>query len=178
MKPIILAVVGMSGSGKTTLAEYLRRNYRFNTIVSYTTRPIRENETDGIEHWFVSDNDMPEPKDMLAYTQFDKYHYWANHSQVSKNNINVYVIDEKGLENLIDLFDDIYDIRTVFVHRNEDVLSASIDKERLDRDKDRHILEPDYYDLVINNNGSLGDFYDIIDSTLINGLLNYGSTKR
>ena len=48
---IIVALVGPSGCGKTTLGKYLK-DMGFNWISSYTTRPMREGETDGVEHKF------------------------------------------------------------------------------------------------------------------------------
>ena len=54
-KPIILAIVGESGSGKTHIANWLGDHGYCHTIVSPTTRPMRENETDGRDHVFVSE---------------------------------------------------------------------------------------------------------------------------
>ena len=39
--PIIITIVGPSGSGKTTMANIMSEN-GIPTIVSYTTRPMRE----------------------------------------------------------------------------------------------------------------------------------------
>ncbi len=52
-RPIIITIVGPSGSGKTTMANIMSEN-GIPTIVSYTTRPMREEETNGKEHWFVT----------------------------------------------------------------------------------------------------------------------------
>ena len=46
--PIIITIVGPSGSGKTTMANIMSEN-GIPTIVSYTTRPMREEETNGKE---------------------------------------------------------------------------------------------------------------------------------
>lgn len=50
MKPVIIAIVGTSGSGKTHMAEFLRNKLNIPTIVSYTTRPKRSWEKEGVEH--------------------------------------------------------------------------------------------------------------------------------
>lgn len=70
MKPIIIAIVGASGSGKTYMAELLRNQLNIPTIVSYTTRQKRLGETNGVEHYFIKDSDIPDKNDMLAYTLF------------------------------------------------------------------------------------------------------------
>lgn len=57
MKYTIIAIMGKAGSGKDTLCRALLKEPEFKTakpIISCTTRPIRENETDGIDYHFLS----------------------------------------------------------------------------------------------------------------------------
>lgn len=53
----IVYLMGKSSSGKDTLFKELIRNNKFSykTIVSYTTRPIREGEKEGVEYHFVDE---------------------------------------------------------------------------------------------------------------------------
>ena len=56
----IFYVMGKSSSGKDTIYKQLReRDKALRTVVPYTTRPIREGETEGVEYFFVD-------KDKLA----------------------------------------------------------------------------------------------------------------
>lgn len=51
----MLVIVGSAGSGKTTVLKALeKRGYR--RVVTYTTRLPRNNETDGIDYNFVTDD--------------------------------------------------------------------------------------------------------------------------
>lgn len=52
----IYFVLGKSCSGKDTIFRYLKENTELNlkTVVGYTTRPMRKNEKDGVEYFFVS----------------------------------------------------------------------------------------------------------------------------
>ena len=56
----IFYIMGKSSSGKDTIYKKLMEDeaLSFKDIVSYTTRPIREGETDGKEYFFVSVNEM------------------------------------------------------------------------------------------------------------------------
>lgn len=57
----IYYVMGKSSSGKDTIyKELLKRHPEFHTIVSYTTRPIREGEHDGVEYYFVDEKRLKE----------------------------------------------------------------------------------------------------------------------
>lgn len=160
MKSTIIAIVGPSGCGKTTLVEHLKKELHIPVIVSYTTRPIRETEIDGIDHHFVSDNEMPQRDEMLAYTQFGGYHYWAHINQVPHDGVCSYVVDEKGLMALQDVFGRQYRIIPILIQRNEQLLRSTIEAERLQRDLSRTPIQESSYQAVIENNGSLKEFLD------------------
>ena len=159
-KTIIIAIVGASGSGKTTLGRYISEKCGYNWISSYTTRPMREGEVNGVDHTFVSEDEMPGKEKMIAYTNFGGYHYWTTFDQFVKDKPNIYIIDEDGLvemERLIRTgkFGE-YDILRVYVERE----NIDVDIDRMKRDDDRNELPPFYYDLIISNIGSLDDFLD------------------
>lgn len=159
MKPIIIAIVGASGSGKTYMAELLRNQLNIPTIVSYTTRQKRLGETNGIEHYFIKDSDIPDKNDMLAYTLFGNNHYFSLHSQVPKEGLCTYVIDEKGLEELTKQFSDMYLIIPVAIKCSQETLRLrGINQERLQRDKGRLHIDDSYYDCIICNNGTIEEF--------------------
>lgn len=55
----IYYMMGKSSSGKDTLyQELLRRCPKLRSVVSYTTRPIREGERDGVEYHFADDKKL------------------------------------------------------------------------------------------------------------------------
>ncbi len=56
----IFCVMGKSSSGKDTLYQMLKKELKFDSIVPYTTRPIREGETDGVEYHFVTEEEVAE----------------------------------------------------------------------------------------------------------------------
>lgn len=166
MKPIILAIVGPSGSGKTSLAEMLKQKLNIPVIVSYTTRPMRAGEKDGVEHYFVEESIMPPRDKMLAYTKFGGFHYWSQHNQIPPSGPCSYVIDEKGLIKLMEEYDDMYDIIPILIKRDISKLKQEVDSDRLKRDKHRIIIEDAGYEAIIDNNGTLEEFYKIALSTI------------
>ena len=100
----VLCLIGKTASGKDTAAKYLKEAYGIKPIVSFTTRPMQENETDGVEHWFIDDAKMDEiMKDeagVLAYTQFPKtgIRYCASMSMMSGDDeVISYIIDPPGV---------------------------------------------------------------------------------
>lgn len=60
----IYFVLGKSCSGKDTIFQRLKNDENLNlkTVVGYTTRPMREGETEGVEYFFVSPDRLKELK--------------------------------------------------------------------------------------------------------------------
>lgn len=59
MKKIIV-LLGASATGKDTVAKHISEKYNIPMAISYTTRPMRSNETQGVEYYFISDDEMHE----------------------------------------------------------------------------------------------------------------------
>lgn len=167
-KPIILCLVGRSGCGKTTASLWLQNNFKYiNTIISCTTRPMRNGETNGIDHWFIENKkeNIPPSSKMLAYTKYGDYEYWTKLDDIKLDKINVYVIDEKGINDLIRNHGDKYKIFICnIIRQGED----GADTERRERDKKREPLMINYPHWIINNNDTIGTLYNKISQVIDN----------
>ena len=153
----LITITGPSGAGKDTVARMLSEMGGYQVLCSYTTRPKREGEIDGVEHHFVEKCDVPRDK-MLAYTRYGGYEYWTTIDQVTDRTI--YVIDEDGLMSLCKKFPDI-DLFKICVSANiSSRLHRGVSLERIDRDKNRKKLSLEFYDAVIFNSGSMRELYD------------------
>lgn len=95
-RPLIL-LAGKSGSGKNYWVDKLQ----LNPVVSYTTRPMRNGETQGVEHHFVSEQEYQkfDKTQIVAYTFFNGFHYWTTYDEVE--NKDVYIIDFAGIDYML-----------------------------------------------------------------------------
>lgn len=162
-KPKIMFLIGESGVGKTEASLFLKDVYGddCNLMVSYTTRPMRDGEVDGRDHWFVSKDKVPDKKDMLAYTVFGDHEYWALKSDVKPTGVTVYVIDEKGFKWFKDKYSKDYQLFPIHIIRDIDKRTG-VDKERIARDTNRNSFIGFRYFRVIENNGGIGEFHHYI----------------
>ena len=164
-KPIIIAIVGASGSGKTTLSLHLQATLGIPALCSYTTRPMRPGEINGREHWFVDFN-YPIPKRPLAYTFFGGHHYWTDPKQITSA-VTSYVIDERGLLELMEDWSDSFEIIALLIKRSHN----DVDADRKKRDKGRIVIPEESYNLVLFNDDTLDRFLNeataLIQSFLI-----------
>ncbi|WP_444403727.1 guanylate kinase [Prevotella sp.] len=153
----LITITGPSGAGKDTVARMLSDLGGYKVICSYTTRPKREGEIDGVEHHFVEKCDVPHDN-MLAYTQYGGYEYWTTIDQVTDKAI--YVIDEDGLITLCEKFSNIKLFKICVSAEEDSRLRRGVSQERMDRDKKRKCLPLSFFNAVIFNNDSLSDLYD------------------
>lgn len=149
MQQVIIAIVGASGSGKTTLSMLLQDKYKIPALCSYTTRPMRDGEVNGKDHWFVG-TDHPIPQQPLAYTFFGGNHYWTTLEQV-RGPIVSYVVDERGLLELKEKWGQRFIIMAYKVVRPDN----PTDPARVARDKERIELPEDTYTLTIHNDAGI-----------------------
>lgn len=147
----LITITGPSGAGKDTVARMLSEMGGYKVLCSYTTRPKRDGEIDGVEHHFVEKCDVPHDK-MLAYTQYGGYEYWTTIDQVTDKAI--YVIDEDGLRALCEKFPGIELFKICVSAHEENRLLRGVSQERMDRDKNRKRLPLSFYNAVIFNNDS------------------------
>lgn len=152
----IICLIGPSGSGKSTIATEMEQ-FGIPQIVSFTTRKMRPDETDGVGHYFISEQEAQNLLSSyrpLAYTKFGGQHYFALFNQLRYYNrpqpdIVSYVIDEYGYLGLASNVAD-HDDRMRFLYGFHDAEPihllpiyierqeiAGIDAERLQRDNDR-----------------------------------------
>ena len=88
MKNLVI-ITAPSGSGKTTLCkEILKKENRVQFSVSHTSRKMRQNETNGIDYYFVTNEEFLDGIDKEEFIEwnyhFDCY-YGTSKSQIQKS---------------------------------------------------------------------------------------------
>lgn len=102
----VIALFGKSGSGKDTISEWMVNNIE-NThkIISCTTRPKRQNEEEGKDYYFLTDEDFAEKivkDEMLEATCFRGNFYGTPLNSLNPEKINIGVFDCFGVQSLLD----------------------------------------------------------------------------
>lgn len=144
----IIAIVGRSGSGKTTIQDMMSKYYNIHPVRSHTTRPRRTpSET---SHVFLTDAEFDDMKAPLAETVYGGYRYAG--IMMEESDIYSYVIDQRGLQMLVSSS---YNIVSIRVTSDDDILQQRVDVERLKRDEP--IDSVTNFDYICENKGSLDD---------------------
>lgn len=132
---MLICVLGLSASGKDHVVEIIKNKYSLNKVVQFTTRPIRENEIDGQDYYFIFQKrfeNLIEAEAFISYrvfnSHFGKWYYGIKEDCLDLSENNIICIDIEGLLELIDFYGE------------ENIISIFIDvnyETRLNRAKNR-----------------------------------------
>ena len=129
----LIALFGKSGAGKDTIQNWMVSNLQdTHKLISYTTRPPRNNEVDNKDYHFISVNEfnyMKERNLFLETTEFRGWYYGTSIEALNENKINIGVFNPSGVKNIIENFN--YKIITL------PILIATDNKTRLLRSLNR-----------------------------------------
>ena len=123
----IFFVLGKSCSGKDTIFQSLKENKQLNlkTVVGYTTRPMRVNEKDGVEYFFVDQNKLEELKKAKKVIECRDYntvygiwsYFTVDDGQIDLNNGDyLYIGTLESYEQMIDFYGEDEKYRTLYMH--------------------------------------------------------------
>ena len=114
---MIIALVGESGSGKTSVSKYLVKNSKYNieNIVTYTTRPPRNTEIDGIDYHFMSEEQFIDRGSEDFFAEIGIYNEWmygtSNESITNNSTKNkIIILTPYGLRQIRNKGIDIYTV--------------------------------------------------------------------
>jgi guanylate kinase len=139
-----LLFVGPDGSGRNTLAEAIGITLQIPRVISYNTRPKRDNETSGKKYHFISNEEFTElekSSEFVEAVETDGNRYGIKVKDCEKllrNSGSFFaVVNPKGCEIFKQTFDKTL---TIFVHADPDILIER-QKERGDTPEDieRHM---------------------------------------
>lgn len=157
---LLIALVGKAGSGKDSLARKLTACEGIHNIVSCTTRPMRENEQDGIDYHFLT-NEMFAEKvlngEMLEATYFNGWHYGTLETSLH-DGVNVGVFNPAG-----------WDCLSMFPIKDITLIGYFLDcndKERLLRQLQRE-QNPDVHEIVRRFSADERDFEELSDKLIV-----------
>ena len=166
---IMVILSSPSGAGKTTISKKIQQKYQnFKISVSHTTRKPRSNEVEGIDYYFVNENDF---KNKIKNNEFYEYakifgnYYGTSKTSVlnllkNKNDV-LFDIDWQGTQqlskfkelNLLKIFilpPSKKELKKRLIQRNQD--KPDVVEERLKAYDADSAHKEDYDSVVINDN--------------------------
>ena len=188
----IIVLMGKSASGKDFIMNNLIKEYGFKRVISHTTRPIRNGETNGKEYYFTSlDNflDMNLKGNFIEHREYNTkqglWHYGLSKSEIDLTDDNKYVVilDFNGLKTLEEYLKSVGmedKLTSVYIEAKAQVrLQRSLNREgemtdeqvmevirRLEADERDFEGAKEYVDLTFVNNSSEENDVNLICETI------------
>ena len=171
----VVALMGKAGAGKDRLlAEIMKivdKNW-FKKIINCTTRPIREHEINGVNYYYLTNEEFTDKVlegDMIEAAEFNNWFYGTMLSTLDIDKINIGVFNPTAVEILQD--DHRLNVLAIYIE--------APDKIRLLRQLNRED-EPDCHEIVRRFKADEEDFSDdrILDGIQpAFGILNDGTIE-
>jgi guanylate kinase len=177
---MIIVLIGKSCSGKNKAATELYSKYGFSRIVTYSTRPKRKGEIDGIAYHFITKEDFKQKIDegffaeWKSYTTVEGIWYYGTALEDLENaeDESVIILTPDGFRDVKDKLGD--RVSSIYIYANNSTikkrLSARGDnpeeaKRRLEHDnEDFKGVENEVDRIVYNNDGT--DIEDVVKKIL------------
>jgi len=86
-----IILCGMSSTGKDSARDYLINKYKLNPVTSFTSRPMREGETQGKEYYFISYSKFLEMDYMNEFVEMRSYSTLVNNKSEIWNYGTTYI---------------------------------------------------------------------------------------
>jgi len=180
---IMVILSSPSGAGKTTITKKIQQKYQsFKISVSHTTRKPRPNEVNGVDYFFISQDEFQkkiEENDFYEYAKiFDNYYGTSKKTvdQIIKNNDIIFDIDWQGTKQL-SKFKNLKLIKIYLIPPNKNELKERLTKRNQDSKQevdrrfkafDEDILHWKDYDYIIINKNLENCYKQIENIILIN----------
>ena len=158
---MIIVLVGKTASGKTTVANELCK-HGYKRIITYTTRPMRENETQDVDYHFISDeqfNKMVKNNEFTEYKRYNTAHgVWSYGSVVTSeqelsDDCYVIILTPQGLRDLSKKIS-----RYIAFYLNVS-LESQLERLRKRGDEEQQIIKR-----LINDDKDFENVLDIVDN--------------
>ena len=101
----IFCIMGASGSGKSTIVKTVSKALEIPTIITTTSRPPRENEVDGIDYHFKSEDYFKDESkfcEIITYdTVFGKWYYGVEKESIEAvDKAGIIIVTPQGYSQL------------------------------------------------------------------------------
>ena len=171
----ILILMGGTASGKDTVQKELV-NYKFDKIVTYTTRPPRENEKDKLDYNFISKDTFDSIKDYffaetnVYHTKFGDWWYGSPINEyinaASKKSV---ILTPNGVRQVVSLLEK-YNKKCVifYLYAPEEVVRKRLSQRKDDEEEVNRRIEADKKDFS-DLNGI--DYYKINSDRPVNEIV-------
>ena len=172
---MLTVVLGKTCSGKTAVVRELCKKYNYSKIVTYTTRPMRNGEKDGVDYNFIDDETFQHYRDLGKFSEYKSYNvangqtwwYGSMLDNLDEDKDYLIILTPKGLR---DIQGQIGNFASIYLYANHNTIQKRLAKRGDDSNEALRRISHDEEDfkgvenmvnrIVYNNLDN--SFYDVV----------------
>lgn len=105
----MIFIIGKTASGKDTIVKKLVEKYGYKKMISYTTRPMRQNEKQDVDYHFIDKEDFLNKVENNFFMEYKKFEtafgdWWYGSSETDYLNAGkdtIKIIEPNGLQDIL-----------------------------------------------------------------------------
>jgi len=174
---MLTIVIGKTCSGKSTIVKELKK-YGFHQILTTTTRPIRDKETQDIDYHFATKEAFLEKVDHNYFAEYKAYetisgtwYYGSAREDIEKaDDKDIIILTPDGYRDVIKIFPNLRH-RLIYIYANNQTIKNRLMKRGDKKEEAERRIKQDYEDfkgvenladrIVYNNEND--KFSDVVD---------------
>lgn len=180
---MLTIIMGRTCSGKSTIVKELKK-YGFHSILTTTTRPIRNGETQDVDYHFISEKEFLKKVEQNFFTEYKAYntkfgtwYYGSAREDIERaGNNDIIILTPDGYRDVIKEYPNL-EHRLVYIYTNNKTIKNRLMKRGDKKEEAERRLKQDYTDfrgvenladrIVYNNeNDKIDDVVDKLRSYL------------
>lgn len=123
----MICLIGKTASGKDTIAKELVNKYGYKRIVTYTTRPIRDGEKEGVNYYYISKDEFLRMIDNDDFAEWKKYktvdgdwYYGVALKDLDQSKKSILIVTPDGYKDIIDTLG--YRPKSIYIYANSETI--------------------------------------------------------
>lgn len=163
----MIIIIGKTASGKDTVVKMLCEQHICKKIITYTTRPMRENEVDGITYHFISDEEFKQKinegffAEYKSYqSEFGEWFYGTSEESILNSDDNsIIILTPQGYKDILSKYPNL-NYKSIYLYAS----NRTIRKRLIERgdNKDEAVRR------VRHDNKDFRGIYKIVDKVICN----------
>lgn len=163
----MIIIIGKTASGKDTVVKMLCEQHICKKIITYTTRPMRENEIDGITYHFISDEEFKQKinegffAEYKSYqSEFGEWFYGTSEESILNSDDNsIIILTPQGYKDILSKYPNL-NYKSIYLYAS----NRTIRKRLIERgdNKDEAARR------VRHDNNDFRGIYKIVDKVICN----------